>query len=103
MGLHFDRARTTAKHHDAALMAMLPGYGELEAIYPCKAALATCITDQPESAKGYVAVKQFYIHLLAVLPHRPQRPLANAIGMPQPGADAEQHQDDKQIAEGHHA
>ncbi len=69
MSIHLYRARSDTKHHDAALMPLFTGNGELEAVYPCKAALAAGVPDQPEATKGNVAVKQFYIHLLAVLPH----------------------------------
>lgn len=103
MRLHFDGARASTKHHDAALMALLASHRELETVDPREAAMTARITNQPETAKGYVPIEQFYIHLFTMLPHRDERPFANAVGVPQPGASGKQQEKNEQVAEGHHA
>lgn len=103
MGFHFDRARTSAKHHDAALVSLLARHSELETVDPREAPMTARISNQTEAAKGDVPVEQFHVHLFTVLPHRDQRPFAYAMGMPQPGASGEQHKKDEQVTESHHA
>ncbi len=102
MRIHFDGTWTCTEHQDAALVALLACHRELETIDTRKTSLAAGITNQPETAKGYVPIEQFDIHLLAMLPHRDKRPFANAVGVPQPGASREQQEKDEQVAERHH-
>src|SRR3546814_8021813 len=61
-------------------VALLTSDGELEPVDTREPALAACIRQQRQLAKGHIAVEQFHIELLAVPAHRLQGALANKIG-----------------------
>lgn len=102
MCIHLDRSRPSTEHDNVALMTLLTGHGEFESIDPREASLPARISDQPQPTKRHVTVEQFDIHLLAMPPHRCQRALADAMGMPEPGGRSHQQQEDEQIAERYH-
>src|SRR5690606_31312581 len=91
-----------AEHDDGARVPALARHGEFETVYPPDPSPATAVTLQADPPERHVAVQQLHIHLIAMPLHGCQRPLADAMAVPEPGTGSEDQQEEGEIAQGKH-
>lgn len=79
MGVHFNLPLSATVHDHTALMALLTGNSKFEAVDPSEPPLAPGIAKQRQPAERDIPVEQFHIHSFAMLPHRRQSALSDAV------------------------
>lgn len=103
VGCQFDLRTVGAELGDRPGMAGLPGHGEFEIIDACQAPPAIGILDETNAFERNRTIEQFDIKLGAMLLDPLQRPLTQAVVVPNPGGASRQQHQHEDVSQGQHS